>query len=56
MILPYRQMQPRDVPECVDIVASNPVLKERYGAAISALGEAWLRLLGNQAFIVLGPA
>lgn len=44
-------MQPRDIPECVDIVAHHPVLGPRYGPAIEHLAEAWLRLLQREACI-----
>ena len=41
----WRPMQPKDVRECVEIVASHPVVGPRYGAAIADLPKAWLRLL-----------
>jgi hypothetical protein len=48
--LRYRQMQPKDVARCVQIIASNPVLSPRYGTTISELEPTWLRLLRNEAF------
>ena len=42
MKLRQRPMRPEDIPECVDIVASNPVVGPRYGATIKHLPEAWL--------------
>ena len=50
MPLRYREMQSTDVSRCVEIVAENPILKPRYGPAISELEECWLRLLGTLAF------
>ena len=51
MKLRHRPMQPEDIPECVDIVANNPVIGPRYGATIEHLPEAWLRLLQCEAQI-----
>lgn len=50
MPLRYREMQPTDVSRCVEIVATNPILKPRYGPVISQLEACWRRLLGTQAF------
>ena len=50
MQLRYREMQPKDVSRCVEIVAANPILKPRYGSAICQLENCWLHLLGTQAF------
>lgn len=50
MPLRYRQMEGKDVRGCVEIVAANPILKARYGPAISELESTWLRLLGSAAF------
>jgi hypothetical protein len=44
-----RPMQPKDVAECVNIIAAHPLVGLRYGRAISDLGPAWLRLLGREA-------
>ena len=49
MSLRYRPMRPKDVAECVKIIASNPVIGARYGSAISELHQAWLRLVGCEA-------
>jgi|SRR5579862_7464513 len=49
MKLRHRDMQPGDIPECVDMVANHPVLGPRYGPAIKGLPEAWLRLLQCEA-------
>jgi DNA-binding CsgD family transcriptional regulator len=43
-------MRPKDVRQCVEIVATNPVVAPRYGCAIADLGTVWLRLLGREAF------
>lgn len=50
MALRYRQMQPKDVATCVQIVASNSILRPRYGNTISELESTWLRLLSSEAF------
>jgi len=42
-------MTPKDVPECVDIIASHPVIGPRYGNRIGDLCAAWLRLLRCEA-------
>jgi len=43
-------MRPKDVRECVEIVATHPVLGPRYGPAIADLKAVWLGLLGREAF------
>lgn len=50
MSIRYRPMRPSDVQECVEIVATHPVLGARYGATISDLGAAWLRVLYGDGF------
>jgi hypothetical protein len=45
----YRPMEPKDVRECADIIASHPVIGPRYGNRIGDLSKAWLRLFGCQA-------
>ena len=49
MTLRHHLMRPKDVRECVDIVAAHPVVGARYGSAIADLRSAWLRLLGCEA-------
>jgi hypothetical protein len=49
MILQHRQMRPKDVHECVEIIATHPVIGPRYGRSIEDLGPAWLQLLGRDA-------
>jgi hypothetical protein len=46
----WRPMRPKDVRECVEIVATHPVLGPRYGPAIADLKAVWLSLLGREAF------
>jgi hypothetical protein len=46
----YRQMLPKDVRECVDVIAAHPIVGPRYGSAITDLRTAWLNLLGRDAF------
>ena len=43
-------MRPKDVAECVEIVATNPIVGPRYGAGLGRLGQIWLQLLGCEAF------
>lgn len=47
----WRPMQPKDVGECVEIVASHPVIGPRYGSAIADLRKAWFRLLASDAML-----
>ena len=49
MALRYRPMRKEDVGECVEIVATNPVIGPRYGTEISNLRSAWRRLVGCEA-------
>ena len=49
MALGWHPMRPKDVRECAEIIASQPVIGPRYGAAIADLRPAWLRLLGCEA-------
>src|SRR5260370_32752316 len=46
----WRPMRPKDVGECVEIVATHPILGPRYGPAIVDLKAVWLGLLGREAF------
>jgi DNA-binding CsgD family transcriptional regulator len=50
MSIRWRPMRPRDVPDCVEIVAAHPVLAQRYGLALHDLQGVWLGLLGHEAF------
>jgi hypothetical protein len=50
MNLRFRQMQPKDVASCANIVFSNPIHRARYGRAAAQLEQAWLLLLGCEAF------
>lgn len=50
MVISYRPMRAKDVPECVSIVARHPILAVRYGDEIRDLKAAWLGLLGREAF------
>jgi DNA-binding CsgD family transcriptional regulator len=50
MSIRYRPMRPSDVHECVEIVATHPILGPRYGGTIADLGAAWLRLLYSDGF------
>ena len=49
MILRHRAMRPEDVRRCVDLIASAPAARRRYGQAIEDLAPAWLRLLRSEA-------
>ncbi len=45
----WRPMRSKDVRECVEIVATHPVLGPRYGPVIAELKAVWLGLLGREA-------
>jgi hypothetical protein len=47
----YRPMRLNDIPECVRIIASHPVLSQRYGKGIEELEVVWRRFLANEWFI-----
>jgi DNA-binding CsgD family transcriptional regulator len=49
MQLHHRPMRPEDVQECVEIIATHPVIGPQYGSAIDDLRLAWLHLLGREA-------
>ena len=51
MSIRYRPMRPKDVAECVHLIAAHPVTGPRYGNAIGDLRSAWLALLGSEAFL-----
>ncbi len=46
-------MQFKDVGDCVDIVASQPQITERYGAVLADLKRVWVRILGSAAAILV---
>jgi hypothetical protein len=50
MALRFRPMRPKDVQECVEIVAGHPLLGPQYGSGIGDLRSAWRSLLGREAF------
>ncbi len=50
MSIRNRPMRPKDVRECVEIVAAHPFVGPRYGSAIEDLRAAWLRLLSRNGF------
>jgi len=50
MSIRNRPMRPKDVRECVEIVAAHPFVGPRYGNAIDDLRAAWLRLLSCNGF------
>lgn len=43
-------MRPKDIKECVQIIADHPVIGPRYGETLPQLGAAWSHLLGQEAF------
>jgi hypothetical protein len=51
MHLRHRAMQPGDIRECMDIIATHPIIGPRYGPMIEHLPKAWLRLLQGEARI-----
>jgi DNA-binding NarL/FixJ family response regulator len=48
MTVRHRPMQPSDVHTCVQLIASSPAARCRYGDALQYLEPAWLRLLGTE--------
>lgn len=46
----HRPMRPKDVRECVEIVAASPIQAPRYGTSIRDLPTVWQGLLGQEAF------
>lgn len=48
MKLRHRPMQPEDIRESVEIIATHPLAAQRYGPWIKCLPEAWLRLLQTE--------
>jgi hypothetical protein len=49
-LIRHRPMRHRDIPECVRLVATHPVLGSRYGDAIKDLPGVWRRLLNGEWF------
>jgi len=49
-MLRYRTMRSADIPNCVDIVRSHPMLGPLYGSEIEYLAPLWKQLLGREAF------
>lgn len=50
MRLSYRPMQHGDIETCVDLIATHPAHRLRYGPSIGHLRLAWSRLLGQESF------
>src|SRR5215469_17470237 len=50
MAILCQPMRPKDVADCVAIVAAHPALATRYGDALNSLRSVWLSLLGREAF------
>jgi len=50
MAIICRPMRPKDVADCVAIVAGHAPLVARYGKDLSSLRSVWLSLLGREAF------
>jgi hypothetical protein len=49
MRVSHQPMQPHHIPECVELIASHPVVGPRYGKRVSDLGTVWARLLHSDA-------
>ena len=45
MSIRHRPLQPPDLRECVEMIATHPIVGPRYGEAVSDLRPAWLRLI-----------
>ncbi len=50
MAIICRPMRPKDVADCVAVVAGHSTLVGRYGDALNCLRSVWLNLLGREAF------
>jgi hypothetical protein len=50
MSISDRPMRPKDLSECVGIVAAHSILSSRYGDSIKQLHASWLRLLHASGF------
>ncbi len=50
MAILCRPMRPKDVGQCVEIVAGHSALVCRYGSNLSSLRSVWLSILGREAF------
>jgi hypothetical protein len=50
MAITYRPLRPKDVRECVELVAASAIQAPRYGASIRDLPTVWKGLLGHEAF------
>jgi DNA-binding CsgD family transcriptional regulator len=50
MSIRHRPMRPKDVRECVEIVAAHPVVAPRYSNGLADLRTAWLRVLSSNGF------
>jgi hypothetical protein len=46
----YRPMKAAEVPECVSIVATHPLIAPRYSNVLNNLETVWISLLGREAF------
>lgn len=53
MTIRCRPMQYADIPACLELFSSHPLLVSRYAGALPQLGETWERLLGHQAFVAV---
>ena len=47
----HHSMLPEDIPECMELLRSHPIIGPRYEPVIEHLPEAWLRLLRCEACI-----
>jgi len=50
MSIRHRPMRPKDVRECVEIVATHPIVAPRYGNGLADLRTAWLRVFSSNGF------
>ena len=41
-------MEPADIPQCVELIAENPILRPRYGRMIEHLPQAWLNQIQRE--------
>lgn len=52
MSLRYRPMRPKDVRDCVRVLAAHPILGPRYAEILEELPQVFLALLGREGFQV----
>src|SRR5215469_16071377 len=47
----HRRMQPEDIPECMELLANDPVIGKRYEPVMEDVPNVWLNLLQSEACV-----